>query len=176
MAVHGAERLYDGVNLSPVQFRSTTLAAEVEQALAIAGLRGNSLELEITEGVLMSGQALVDDTLAALTAMGVTIAMDDFGTGYSSLSYLRRYPFDVLKIDRSFVNDIADDPADRELVCAAIAMAQGLGLKVVAEGVETREQLRILAGYGCDVAQGYLFSKPVPAGELTAMLLEQRKH
>lgn len=164
------------VNLSPVQFRSTTLAAEVEQALAIAGLSGNSLELEITEGVLMSGQALVDDTLAALTAMGITIAMDDFGTGYSSLSYLRRYPFDVLKIDRSFVNDIADDPADRELVCAAIAMAQGLGLKVVAEGVETREQLRILAGYGCDVAQGYLFSKPVPAGELTAMLLEQRKH
>ncbi|WP_010322783.1 EAL domain-containing protein [Marinobacterium stanieri] len=163
------------VNLSPVQFRSTTLAAEVEQALAIAGLSGNSLELEITEGVLMSGQALVDDTLAALTAMGITIAMDDFGTGYSSLSYLRRYPFDVLKIDRSFVNDIADDPADRELVCAAIAMAQGLGLKVVAEGVETREQLRILAGYGCDVAQGYLFSKPVPAGELTAMLLEQRK-
>lgn len=164
------------VNLSPVQFRSTTLAAEVEQALAIAGLSGNSLELEITEGVLMSGQALVDDTLATLTAMGITIAMDDFGTGYSSLSYLRRYPFDVLKIDRSFVNDIADDPADRELVCAAIAMAQGLGLKVVAEGVETREQLRILAGYGCDVAQGYLFSKPVTAGELTAMLLEQRKH
>lgn len=164
------------VNLSPVQFRSTTLAAEVEQALAIAGLSGNSLELEITEGVLMSGQALVDDTLAALTAMGITIAMDDFGTGYSSLSYLRRYPFHVLKIDRSFVNDIAEDPADRELVCAAIAMAQGLGLKVVAEGVETREQLRILAGYGCDVAQGYLFSKPVTAEELTAMLLEQRKH
>lgn len=164
------------VNLSPVQFRSTTLAAEVEQALAIAGLSGNSLELEITEGVLMSGQALVDDTLETLTAMGITIAMDDFGTGYSSLSYLRRYPFHVLKIDRSFVNDIAEDPADRELVCAAIAMAQGLGLKVVAEGVETREQLRILAGYGCDVAQGYLFSKPVTAGELTAMLLEQRKH
>ncbi|SIQ66335.1 bifunctional diguanylate cyclase/phosphodiesterase [Marinobacterium stanieri] len=164
------------VNLSPVQFRSATLAAEVEQALAIAGLSGNSLELEITEGVLMSGQALVDDTLATLTAMGITIAMDDFGTGYSSLSYLRRYPFHVLKIDRSFVNDIAEDPADRELVCAAIAMAQGLGLKVVAEGVETREQLRILAGYGCDVVQGYLFSKPVTAGELTAMLLEQRKH
>lgn len=171
----GLSDLTMAVNLSPVQFRSTTLASEVEQALAIAGLSGNSLELEITEGVLMSGQALVDDTLAALTAMGITIAMDDFGTGYSSLSYLRRYPFHVLKIDRSFVNDIADDPADRELVCAAIAMAQGLGLKVVAEGVETREQLRILAGYGCDVAQGYLFSMPVPAGVITAMLREQRK-
>jgi EAL domain-containing protein (putative c-di-GMP-specific phosphodiesterase class I) len=96
--------------------------------------------------------------------------MDDFGTGYSSLSYLRSYPFDVLKIDREFVSDITDDPADRELVNAAIAMAHGLGLKVVAEGVETEDQLKHLASQGCEYGQGYLFSKPLSADELTLML------
>lgn len=96
--------------------------------------------------------------------------MDDFGTGYSSLSYLRSYPFDVLKIDREFINDITDDPADRELVNAAIAMAHGLGLKVVAEGVETGEQLKFLKSQGCDYGQGYLFSKPLSPDEMTALL------
>ncbi len=161
------------VNLSPLEFRNMDLVASVEQALANAAVHGSSLELEITEGVLMSGHSEVDDALAALTAMGITIAMDDFGTGYSSLSYLRRYPFHVLKIDRSFINDIAEDPADRELICAAIAMAHGLGLEVVAEGVETEEQLKILADYGCDVAQGYLFSKPVSAEEISTLLRKQ---
>lgn len=161
------------VNLSPLEFRNIDFVASVEQALANAAVPGSSLELEITEGVLMSGHSEVDDALAALTAMGITIAMDDFGTGYSSLSYLRRYPFHVLKIDRSFINDIAEDPADRELICAAIAMAHGLGLEVVAEGVETEEQLKILADYGCDVAQGYLFSKPVSAEEISILLRKQ---
>ncbi len=161
------------VNLSPLEFRNIDFVASVEQALADAALPGSSLELEITEGVLMSGHSEVNDALAALTDMGITIAMDDFGTGYSSLSYLRRYPFHVLKIDRSFINDIAIDPADRELICAAIAMAHGLGLEVVAEGVETEEQLKILADYGCDVAQGYLFSKPVTAEEISALLRKQ---
>ncbi len=161
------------VNLSPLEFRNIDFVRSVEQALADAALPGSSLELEITEGVLMSGHSEVDDALAALTDMGITIAMDDFGTGYSSLSYLRRYPFHVLKIDRSFINDIAVDPADRELICAAIAMAHGLGLEVVAEGVETEEQLKILADYGCDVAQGYLFSKPVTAEEISALLRKQ---
>lgn len=96
--------------------------------------------------------------------------MDDFGTGYSSLSYLRSYPFNVLKIDRSFINDITVNPADRELVNAAIAMAHSLGLKVVAEGVETEEQLAHLATQGCELAQGYLFSKPVTAEEITNMI------
>ena len=104
--------------------------------------------------------------------MDIGIAMDDFGTGYSSLSYLRSYPFDTLKIDRSFINDINIDAADRELVSAAIAMAHGLGLKVVAEGVETEEQMEYLATQYCDVAQGYLFSKPVKAGEISRMLNE----
>ncbi len=96
--------------------------------------------------------------------------MDDFGTGYSSLSYLRRYPFNVLKIDRTFIKDIASDPADRELINAAIAMAHGLNLKVVAEGVETSEQLKYLQALDCDIAQGYYYSKPVSADEFTQLI------
>ncbi|MBT4075255.1 MAG: EAL domain-containing protein [Gammaproteobacteria bacterium] len=130
----------------------------------------NSLELEITEGVLMSGHGYIDDALVALNQMGISISMDDFGTGYSSLSYLRRYPFDVLKIDQSFIRDITKDPADRELIIAAISMAHGLNLKVVAEGVETEEQYNDLKQLGCDYAQGYFFEKPVPADELTKYL------
>ena len=104
--------------------------------------------------------------LNALNEMGVSIAMDDFGTGYSSLSYLRRYPFDTLKIDRSFVSDITTDPQDRELVNAVIAMAHSLGLTVVAEGVESEAELNYLNSRGCDLAQGYLFSRPLSASEL----------
>ncbi len=158
------------VNLSPCQFRDPGLPQCVEAALQEAGISSESLELELTEGVLMSGHAYIDDILTALSDLGVSIAMDDFGTGYSSLGYLRSFPFDTLKIDRSFVNDITVDPADRELVNAAIAMAHGLGLKVVAEGVETVEQLAHLATQGCDLAQGHLFGKPVTAEEITAML------
>jgi EAL domain-containing protein (putative c-di-GMP-specific phosphodiesterase class I) len=101
--------------------------------------------------------------------------MDDFGTGYSSLSYLRRYPFDVLKIDRSFIDDIVVDQGDRELIVAAIAMAHGMGLKVVAEGVETDQQLDILSEYQCDIVQGFLFRQPVTANEITRMLKEQQE-
>ncbi len=159
------------VNLSPRQFRDTNLVSFIEQAITQSGACVKSLELEITEGVLMSGHAYIDKALTTISHMGISIAMDDVGTGYSSLSYLRNYPFDVLKIERSFINDIADDMADRELVNAAIAMAHSLGLKVVAEGVETEEQLSLLAMQGCEIAQGYLFSKPVPAEEMTAMLI-----
>ncbi|TVO52673.1 bifunctional diguanylate cyclase/phosphodiesterase [Denitromonas halophila] len=151
------------VNLSPRQFRDTGLASFIEQTLARHGVPGNALELEITEGVLMGGHTHINDALVSLNRMGVHIAMDDFGTGYSSLSYLRSYPFDTLKIDRSFVGDITIDAADRELVNATIAMAHGLGLSVVAEGVETEAQLDYLHSRGCDIAQGYLFGKPVPA-------------
>ncbi len=158
------------VNLSPRQFRDPNLALYITDAIGKSGIPAAALELEITEGVLMSGHAYIDDALVALNDLGVNIAMDDFGTGYSSLSYLRSYPFDVLKIDREFVSDITDDPADRELVNAAIAMAHGLGLKVVAEGVETVDQLKHLASQGCEYGQGYLFSKPLSADELTLML------
>jgi EAL domain-containing protein (putative c-di-GMP-specific phosphodiesterase class I) len=105
--------------------------------------------------------------------MGVTIAMDDFGTGYSSLSYLRDYPFNVLKIERSFIRDIVSNIPDQKLVNAAIAMAHSLGMQVIAEGVETEQQLVLLAVQGCDQAQGYLFSKPVPPAEITTILAQQ---
>lgn len=158
------------VNLSPRQFRDPKLVDFIEYAIHQSAIPASALELEITEGVLMSGHTYIDDALAALNDLGVSIAMDDFGTGYSSLSYLRSYPFDVLKIDREFVSDLTEDPADRELVNAAIAMAHGLGLKVVAEGVETEDQLKYLISLGCDFGQGYLFSKPVPAEKMTAMI------
>jgi len=150
------------INLSPRQFRDSELVPYIKNALQESSITGQHLELEITEGMLMSSQSSIDKALSELNRMGVGIAMDDFGTGYSSLSYLRSYPFDVLKIDKSFVMDITVDKADRELITAAIAMAHGLNLKVVAEGVETQEQLDILKRLKCDYAQGYLFGKPLP--------------
>ncbi len=149
------------VNLSPRQFRDPELVTNVQGAINASGVPAQALELEITEGVLMSGHAYIDEALAGIKALGVSLAMDDFGTGYSSLSYLRNYPFDILKIDQSFVRDISDDPADRELINAAIAMAHSLHLKVVAEGVETEVQLHYLQQLDCDYLQGYLFGKPM---------------
>lgn len=158
------------VNVSPRQFRDEGLVEFIRDKLSHSKLNGQCLELEITEGVLMDNHSYINNALAELCRMNIGIAMDDFGTGYSSLSYLRSYPFDILKIDRSFINDITVDPADRELVNAAIAMAHGLGLKVVAEGVETEMQHRYLSAQRCDFAQGYLFSKPISAQALTQQL------
>ncbi len=158
------------VNLSPRQFRDPNLLSFVERALQQTTPLHAALELEITEGVLMSGHSYIKEALSALSDLGVDIAMDDFGTGYSSLSYLRNYPFNVLKIDREFVKGVSTNHADRELVNAAIAMAHGLGLKVVAEGVETEEQRALLAYQGCDYGQGFLFSRPVPAEKIEELL------
>lgn len=160
------------VNLSPRQFRDPNLADFVQKAIKQSEMPSSCLELEITEGVLLSGHAYIDHTLVALHNLGVSIAMDDFGTGYSSLSYLRNYPFDVLKIDREFIQDLCDDPGDRELVNATIMMAHGLGLKVIAEGVETEKQREYLSAQGCDFAQGYLFSKPISHEEISELLAE----
>jgi len=168
------QRFTMAINLSPRQFRDPNLVAFIEKAISQSGVPGESLELEITEGVLMSGHAHIGEALVAIHDLGINLSMDDFGTGYSSLSYLRSYPFDVLKIDRSFIEDITVDTADRELVNAAIAMAHSLGLKVVAEGVETEEQLLLLATQGCEIAQGYLFSKPVDAEKITEMLVSEK--
>jgi diguanylate cyclase (GGDEF)-like protein/PAS domain S-box-containing protein len=167
---HDGQSFNVAVNLSPIQFRDPNLVSVISDAVMNSGVINSTLELEITEGVLMSGRTEINDALTALSDLGISIAMDDFGTGYSSLGYLRRYPFNTLKIDRSFVNDIADDSADLELIIATIAMAHGLGLQVVAEGVETELQLKILTEQGCDFAQGYLFSKPVTSDEITRML------
>lgn len=138
-----------------------------------SGMSAECLELEITEGVLMSGHAYIDDALSALNKLGIELSMDDFDTGYSSLSSLRNYPFTTLKIDRSFINDIKVDSADNGLVNATIAMAHSLGLKVIAEGVETKEQLANLKTQDCEYAQGYYFSRPVSPEKITEMLEEQ---
>ncbi len=159
-------RLRIAVNISPRQFRDPELINFVKNSLEQANVDARNLELEITEGVLMIGHSYVDDALAGLNKLGVLLSMDDFGTGYSSLSYLRQYSFDVLKVDRSFISGIADESADRDLVNAAISMAHSLGMKVVAEGVETEEQLYILDELNCDYVQGFLFSKPLPVKEL----------
>lgn len=154
------------VNLSPRQFRDKKLIDFIKKSLNDANIKPESLEFEITEGVLMIGNSYIDGALAELHKLGVKLSMDDFGTGYSSLSYLRKYSFDVLKIDRSFVSGITLKKSDCDLVKATIVMAHSLGLLVVAEGVEIREQLTLLEELGCDLAQGYYFSKPIPAKEL----------
>lgn len=159
------------VNLSPRQFRETELLNFVKNSLEEANITANCLELEITEGVLMVGQSYIDDALQGLTEMGVNLSMDDFGTGYSSLSYLRQYDFDVLKIDRSFIQGITEKQADLSLVKATISMAHSLGLTVVAEGVETKEQVALLTELNCDYLQGYYFSKPVQGEDLIAYSL-----
>jgi diguanylate cyclase (GGDEF)-like protein/PAS domain S-box-containing protein len=154
------------VNLSPRQFRDKRLIDFIKASLNEANIKPENLEFEITEGVLMIGNSYIDGALAELHKLGVKLSMDDFGTGYSSLSYLRKYSFDVLKIDRSFVSGITLKKSDCDLVKATIAMAHSLGLLVVAEGVQIRAQLTLLDELGCDLAQGYYVSKPISATEL----------
>lgn len=154
------------VNLSPRQFRDAGLLNFIKQSLSESNISSKYLELEITEGVLMSGQSYIHHALEQINELGIKLSMDDFGTGYSSLSYLRQYPFDVLKIDRSFINGITSNKADYNLVKATIAMSHSLGLTVIAEGVETAEQLQVLNKLKCDFIQGYYFSKPIPAMQL----------
>lgn len=158
------------INLSPRQFRDPDLALFIESALKESRVAGQTLELEITEGALLSGQSFVHKSLKAISELNVNIAMDDFGTGYSSLAYLREYPFNIIKIDKSFINEMASNKSDRDLVYATIAMAKALDLKVVAEGVETSEQFEFIQRSGCDFAQGYLFGKPMPAAEMESLL------
>lgn len=158
------------VNLSPTQFRDPNLVDFIKGAIHESGIPAEFLELEITEGVLMTGHGFISDALNALNEFNIGLAMDDFGTGYSSLSYLHNYPFDTLKIDRSFISYIGGNSAACELINAMITMAHGLGLKVVAEGVETEEQLAYLSSLDCEYAQGYLFSKAVSSDEITRML------
>ncbi|MFZ5509079.1 MAG: putative bifunctional diguanylate cyclase/phosphodiesterase [Pseudomonadota bacterium] len=162
--------LYVSVNLSARQLRENNFARETIAVLLEAGLSPRLLELEITESVLMENMQ-AHTLLDELQAAGVRLAIDDFGTGYSSMSYLKRLPIDRLKIDRSFVRDIPGDRDDTAITTAIIAMAHGLGLSVVAEGVETRDQAEFLRVHGCDLMQGYFFSHPVPAGELGELLL-----
>ncbi len=166
----GRRKLRLAVNLSPRQVQAPGLVAMVERALN--GMRADAgrLELEITEGLLVQHAPATMETFEALRALGVRLAVDDFGTGYSSLSYLRRFPIDTLKIDRSFVHDIPHDPDDSAITTTIIAMAQGLRLEVVAEGVENAAQRDFLRSRGCRLMQGYLFSRPLPADKITKLL------
>ena len=160
------------VNISARQFRDQELFPMIEKALAESGLEPRALELEITESIAMENAELTIETLTRLRALGVTIAIDDFGTGHSSLSYLKRFPIDALKIDRGFVADLPDGFEDAAIVRSVIQLAHGLNLRVVAEGVETEEQLEFLRGHGCREVQGFLFGYPVPAAELERQLLQ----
>ena len=157
----GHADLVVSVNLSPRQFRQPDLAQCVARALEAAGLRPDKLTLEVTESSVMDSADAAVRTLHELKGMGIGISIDDFGTGYSSLSYLKRFPLDSLKVDQSFVRDIIADPDDAAITSAIIAMGQSLRLNIVAEGVETAEQLAFLRERGCHAAQGYLFGRPV---------------
>lgn len=161
------------VNLAASHFRQIDLPAQIATTLQDLEVPAPLLELEVTETLLMADVATCQQTLRAIVDLGVTIAIDDFGTGYSSLAYLKKLPIDALKIDRSFVRDIATDPDDAAIVSAIVALAHNLKLKVVAEGVETCEQLQFLGDHGCDVYQGYLFSRPVDAAVFAEMLAAQ---
>ncbi len=154
------------VNLSPTQFAQPGIVDTVAEVLRRTSLPATRLELEITEGMLMHDTQNALRTLMALKALGVKIAMDDFGTGYSSLSYLRKFPFDKIKIDRSFISDMDDNAEAETIVHAIIAMSRSLRLDVTAEGVETQQQLTMLRAHGCMFAQGYLLGRPCPAGQL----------
>jgi diguanylate cyclase (GGDEF)-like protein/PAS domain S-box-containing protein len=158
------------INVSPRQFQDAGFLDDVRSALSRSGLPPANLELEITEGLLLTERGDVDVLLRTLTDMGILLSIDDFGTGYSSLSYLERFPFDTLKIDRSFMIGMLERQERKVLVETIVAMASGLGLKVIAEGVETVEQLAHLSAINCDIAQGYLFSRPVPAEEIPPLL------
>jgi len=157
------------VNLSARQFNSESLVASVEKALALLGDDLSCLEFEITESILMQNAQSTIEILSHLSATGCRFAIDDFGTGYSSLSYLKRFPINVLKIDRSFVRDIPEDKDDAAIVNTIIAMAHSLKLEVIAEGVETEEQLGFIRACGCDGMQGYLFSRALPAEEVVRL-------
>ncbi|PWF49356.1 bifunctional diguanylate cyclase/phosphodiesterase [Massilia glaciei] len=171
----GLGRLRVAVNLSARQFAAPNLIAQIEAVLADTGLPPACLDIELTESLFMDDITVAVELLHSMKALGVSMSIDDFGTGYSSLSYLSRFPIDVLKIDRSFVSAINRDANDAALVSSIIALAHNLKLSVIAEGVETAEQLAYLRGHGCDEMQGYFFSKPVPAAEFEQMLRQRRR-
>jgi diguanylate cyclase (GGDEF)-like protein/PAS domain S-box-containing protein len=162
----GLGNLQVAINLSPKQFSDPDLVASIANILKEEALPSRLLELELTEGLLLEATEDTRLQLDQLKRLGLTLAMDDFGTGYSSLSYLKKFPIDIIKIDRSFIHEIPDNQDDMEITSAVIAMAHNLKLKVVAEGIETAEQLAFLRRHRCDVGQGYLFDQPIPGLDL----------
>jgi EAL domain-containing protein (putative c-di-GMP-specific phosphodiesterase class I) len=161
------------VNLSSRQLKRT-LTDTIGRALQISGLDARYLSLELTESVLVKYHREGTEALHALRAMGLHLAVDDFGTGYSSFSYLKHFPLDTLKIDRSFIKEIAVQPDDAAITTAIIAMGHALGLRVIAEGVETEGHLTLLQKQGCDEIQGYLVGRPVPPERFVEHLTRKR--
>ncbi|WP_192035858.1 EAL domain-containing protein [Halomonas sp. YLGW01] len=158
------------INLSPMQFQRPNFLNQLQQRLEAHRIPPHWLELEVTEGVLMEDQDVAISILHALRELGVGVAIDDFGTGFSSLSYLKQLPVSKIKIDRSFIRDLAVDESDRAIVQGTLSMAHHMGLEVVAEGVETEEQLQYLTRFGCDIFQGYLLARPMPLDQLQGVL------
>ncbi|MDX1606938.1 MAG: EAL domain-containing protein, partial [Candidatus Competibacterales bacterium] len=170
----GSELATLSVNLSARQLQYQDMPRQIATVLEQTGLPPGHLELEITESSLMAQGARAEAMLQALKELGVRLAIDDFGTGYSSLAYLKRFPIDKLKVDRSFVRDITEDSNSREIAATIIAMGRNLRLQVLAEGVETEQQLDFLRREGCDTYQGFLFGRPVPADEFARQFLPVR--
>ena len=169
----GFRNLRISVNLSARQFHQKNLIQTIDKTLNETGLDPRSLELELTESIMQNAEKIIE-TLREINARGVEISVDDFGTGYSSLSYLKRFPIQTLKVDQSFVQNIAMGTDDAVIVISTVNLAHNLGLKAVAEGVETDQQLQFLRWLNCDRMQGYLFSRPLPADEITKLLAEGR--
>ena len=166
--------LFEGriaVNLSAVQFTQPNLVAMIANALKESGLSAKYLELEITEGTVMDSPQKAIDTMLQIRAMGIHLSLDDFGTGYSSLAYLKKFPLNTLKIDKAFVDDIETSEQGRNMVATIVTIAHNLGMQVVAEGVETNQQLSFLSGLRCEQLQGYLYSKPLPENDFQKYLL-----
>jgi EAL domain-containing protein (putative c-di-GMP-specific phosphodiesterase class I) len=161
------------VNVSPIQFKTGNFVQIVTNALASSCLRPSRLELEVTESALIRDDAMVLAILRQLRELGVRIAMDDFGTGYSSLSYLHRFPFDKIKIDRSFIKDITKTDGSISIVRAVVDIATARNITTTAEGVETEEQLEVLRNIGCTEAQGYLISPPKPMTEIRQLFVQR---
>jgi predicted signal transduction protein with EAL and GGDEF domain len=168
--LQGRTDLRVAINLSPRQFQHESLTRMVESVLEDTQLDASSLELEITESLSIRDSDLTIGRLTHFRGLGITVSLDDFGTGYSSLSHLRMLPIDCVKIDRSFITDLHERGAERTIVEAIVTMAHSLGLRVVAEGVETEEQRDILTTVGCDEIQGFVYARPLRAEELTEML------
>jgi EAL domain-containing protein (putative c-di-GMP-specific phosphodiesterase class I) len=168
----GFSSLRVSVNLSPRQFGDPRLLEKVKAVLEATDLCPRYLDLEITESLLMHGEGETVRALKAFKQMGVRLSIDDFGTGYSSLDYLRHFPVDILKIDRSFIQDLETDASAAAITRAVVALGHSLHLVVVAEGVTSEAQLDFLRALGCDAAQGFLFGRPVPADEFEKLLAE----
>jgi EAL domain-containing protein (putative c-di-GMP-specific phosphodiesterase class I) len=172
LAAHWPDHLTISVNLSPAQFKAGGVPRTVKEALAAAGMPASRLELEITEGLILNDDAAIMRELTELKNLGVSIVMDDFGTGYSSLSYLWKFPFDKIKIDRSFMRAFgAEDRQVVDILHAIMSLSRSLHMRVTAEGVETKEQAAFLRTLGCDEVQGFYFGRPMPIDQVALTIM-----